>query len=406
MYRRYLTEKLDDALSDTPVVLLIGPRRAGKTTLAREREEAGRPYVTLDDAATLNSARTDPTGFIRRTKSAIIDEVQRVPSLLLAIKKEVDEDFRPGKYILTGSANVMALPTVADSLAGRMETLTLLPLAQGEILSAATSFLDRVFAGKNPNIGELKLGDELAARVLTGGFPELVAKKSAHRRAQWCESYLTSVLSRDLRDIATIEHLAEVPKLVHLLAEHSGQLVNFTSLGTPLGLSIKTCQRYLTMLERIFLVSCLQPWFTNRTSRLVKTPKVHFMDPALLASRKGIDLEHVAQDPQQYGPILETFVYSELLKLSASHPKPITPYHYRDNQQREVDILLERSDGALVGIEVKASATVGRGDFKGLRAVEELAPKKFRLGVVLYDGESIVPFGERMIAAPLSSLWG
>ena len=217
MYERLLERKAEEALSDTPVVLIEGPRRAGKTTLVRKIGGTNRTYVTLDDRTTLNAAQSDPAGFVRGLNEATIDEIQRAPELLLAIKRSVDEDYRPGRFLLTGSANVMTLPRVADSLAGRIETLRMLPLARTEIEGTGPTFLDRTFAGELQGAGQALVGDELVRTVLAGGFPEALARASERRRQTWARSWLASVLTRDLRDIAEIEKLTELPKFVRLL---------------------------------------------------------------------------------------------------------------------------------------------------------------------------------------------
>jgi predicted AAA+ superfamily ATPase len=366
MYERFVGRRAEEALTDTPVVLIVGPRRAGKTTLVRKMEDADRTYITLDDQTVLNAALSDPAGFIRGLDRAIIDEIQRAPDLLLAIKRSVDDDFRPGRFLLTGSANVLTLPRVADSLAGRMETLRLLPLARAEVAGKTPTFLERLFAGKLQGDQTAIVGDELVRLALVGGFPEAIDRENERRRRDWARSYLTSVLTRDLRDIADIEKLTELPKFVRFLAEHSGRLVNYSQLGGSIDVSHKTAQRYVALLEQVFLVSTLQPWYTNRLKRIVKTPKLHFLDSGLLATARGLSFERVKGNRDEFGTLLESFVFSEVMKLMTASDLQLTPYHFRDQQMHEVDIVLERDDGKIVGIEVKASATVKSSDFSGL----------------------------------------
>jgi predicted AAA+ superfamily ATPase len=406
MYERFVERRAEEALADTPVVLIVGPRRAGKTTLVRKMGDAGRTYITLDDQTVLEAARSDPAGFIRGLDRAIIDEIQRAPDLLLAIKKTVDEDYRPGRFLLTGSANVLTLPRVADSLAGRMETIRLLPLARAEIAGTAPTFLERLFAGKLQGERKAILGDDLVRLVLLGGFPEAISRESERRRQDWARSYLTSVLTRDLRDIAEIEKLTELPKFVRLLAEHSGQLVNYSQFGSSINVSYKTGQRYVALLEQVFLVATLQPWYTNALKRIAKTPKLHFLDSGLLATARGLSFDRVKADRDLFGTLLESFVFSEVLKLMTASDLRLTPYHFRDQQMREVDIVLERDDGMIVGIEIKASATVKSNDFGGLRTLAEACKDQFAFGVVLYDSTDVVPFGDKLAAVPLSALWG
>ena len=405
MYERFVEHRAKEALSDTPVVLIVGPRRAGKTTLVQKMGEDGRAYVTLDDQTVLDAAHSDPVGFVRGFDSAIVDEIQRAPDLLLAIKKTVDEDYRPGRFLLTGSANVLTLPKVADSLAGRMETIQMLPLARAEIEGCAPTFLDRLFTGGLMADKNAVVGDDLVRLVLLGGFPEAIRRESERRRQDWARSYLNSVLTRDLKDIAEIEKLTELPKFVRLLAEYSSQLINYSQFGGSIGVSHKTGQRYVALLEQVFLVATVQPWYTNALKRIVKTPKLHFLDTGLLATARGLTFDRVKADQGTFGALLETFVFSEVIKLMSASDFHLTPHHFRDQQMREVDIVLERDDGMIVGIEVKGSATVKSSDFGGLRTLAEVCGDRFAYGVVLYDSMDVVPFGERLAAAPLSLLW-
>jgi predicted AAA+ superfamily ATPase len=249
--------------------------------------EAGRTYLTLDDQTVLEAAQSDPAGFIRGLDRAIIDEIQRAPDLLLAIKKTVDEDYRPGRFLLTGSANVLTLPRIADSLAGRMETIRMLPLARAEIEGRTPSFLEHLFDGSLKSPWSSIIGDDFVQLVLLGGFPEAISRNSERRRQDWARSYLTSILTRDLRDIADVEKLTELPKFVRLLAEHTSQLVNYSQFGGSINVTHKTGQRYVGLLEQVFLVATVQPWFTNTLKRIVKTPKLHFLDSGLLASARA-----------------------------------------------------------------------------------------------------------------------
>lgn len=405
MFERFVTSRVEEALTDTPVVLLVGPRRAGKTTLVRRMVGSGRTYITLDDQTALEAATSDPAGFIRGLDHAVIDEIQRAPELMLAIKKAVDEDYRAGRFLLTSSANVLTLPRVADSLAGRIETIQMLPLARAEMAGTRPALLDDLFTGNLRNPTNTIIGGDLVEVVMLGGFPEAIARSSERRRQDWARSYLSSVLTRDLRDIAGIERMTDLPRFVRLLAEHSGQLVNYSQFGAAIGVTHKTGQRYVGLLEQIFLVATLQPWFTNTVKRIIKTPKLHFVDSGLLASIRGLSIERVRDDRSILGALLETFVFSEVLKLMSASSHSLTPYHFRDQQMREVDIVLERDDGIVVGIEIKASATVKASDFAGIRTLAESCNDRFAQGVVLYDGTEIIPFGDRMAAVPLSVLW-
>lgn len=404
MYRRIVEWRVEEALTDTPAVLVVGPRRAGKTTLVRKMATDSRRYLTLDDQTTLESARADPVGFIRGLDSAIIDEIQRVPELLLAAKRSVDEDFRPGRFLFTGSANVFTLPRVADSLAGRIETISLFPLARVEVQGKSSSFLTGIFDGKLTAC-DVILGDELVELVLIGGFPEAMARTSERRRQDWGRSYLNSVLTRDLRDVGSVEKLTDLPKFVRLLAQYSGRLVNYSEFAGGISVNYKTSRRYVELLERMFLVTTLQPWYTNTVKRIIKTPKLHFLDSGILATSLGLSFAGVKNDRSKFGVVLESFVLAEIMKLLTGSDLRITPYHFRDQRMHEVDIVLERDDGMIVGIEVKASATVSTADFSGLKMLAETCQDKFAFGTVLYDSSEIVPFGERLAAVPISCLW-
>jgi len=405
MFGRFVENRVAVALADTPVVLVVGPRRAGKTTLVRKMGGVGRTYLTLDDQTVLDAAREDPVGFVRGLDRVTIDEIQRAPELILAIKKAVDDDYRPGRFLLTGSANVMTLPRVADSLAGRMETIRMLPLSRAEIIGQTPTFLERLFAGRLQNDAQADVGDALVNLVISGGFPEAIARENERRRQDWAREYMTSVLSRDLRDIIDVERLTDLPKFVRVLAEHSGQLVNYSHVGSLTDMNYKTAQRYVALLEQVFFVATLRPWYTNVLKRIVKTPKLHFLDTGLLAATRGLILDSIKQKREYFGPLLESFVFSEVLKLMAASDFRLEPYHFRDVQMREVDLVLERDDGMLVGIEIKSAATVRASDFGGLRTLAAACQDRFAFGAVLYDGTECVSFGEKLVAAPISSLW-
>lgn len=397
---------VETALADTRVVLITGPRQAGKSTLARQFSGADRPYITLDDAGALSAARADPVGFIRGIERAVIDEVQRAPELMLAIKESVDRDDVPGRFLLTGSANLATVPAVADSLAGRMATISLLPFAQSEIQATPGRLLDRLFAGEEPAVhGNALFGDELLTIVLRGGYPEALRRSTPARRTAWLEDYVAQILDRDVRDIANIDQLDRLPRLLEVLAEHAGQLVNHSSFGAALGLSSVTAQKYVAILERLFLVRTLVPWSSNRLSRLVKTPKLHFLDSGLLATLREDEEEALKKDRSRFGALLESFVVSELLKLASWSERRVTLSHYRTKDQDEVDVVIEDRRGRIIGIEVKASATVRPQDFRGLRQLQDAVGDRFVRGLVLHDHDRITPFGEKLQAAPLSVLW-
>lgn len=405
MYHRFVEDRILEALTDTRVVMLCGPRQSGKTTLVRQIAGADIPFFTLDDPITLNAASTDPIGFVRGLDRAVIDEIQRVPDLLLAIKTAVDTDPRPGRFLLTGSANLMTLPRVADSLAGRMEILRLLPLAQAELRGTRPSFMQRVFAGETPSSANPVLGTDLQEIVLAGGYPEALARSVWRRRRNWHLNYVEAILQRDVRDIARIEQLQSMPKLLRVLAEHSGKLVNYSGFGSALGMNHVTTRKYVGVLEDLFLVRTLQPWYSNNLKRLLKSPKLHFLDSGLLASWGHVSSELLSRDRTRFGPLLETFVFGEILKLASWAEDPYRFSHFRDKQGNEVDVVLEDGRGRVVGIEVKASATVSRRDFRGLERLQADCGNRFAQGLVLHDNDRTIPFGPHLAAAPISTLW-
>ena len=406
MYPRFTKTRVEEALSDTRVVLISGPRQSGKTTLAIDIASDKAPFLTLDDTNVLRSAINDPVGFVRGLDRAVIDEVQRAPDLLLAIKNLVDDDKAPGRFLLTGSANLMTLPKVADSLAGRMEVVRLLPLSQAEILGKKSGFIDRAFAGEKPVADNMIIGGDLVKNVLSGGYPEALSRTRWPRKQDWYHGYLDAIIQRDVRDIAQIEQLAIMPKLMSVLAEHSGQLVNYTGIGAALGLNHVTTRKYINVFESLYLVHTLQPWFTNRLKRLTTSPKLHFFDAGLLAAMRDVSPEAVRKDKMSFGAILETFVFSELRKIATWSEQRCSFSHFRDKDKNEVDIVLQNRRGEVVGIEVKSSATVSARDFSGMRRLAQACGKQFIQGMVLYDHDQIVPFSETMFAAPLSCLWG
>ncbi len=406
LYPRRIEVRIAEAMSDTPVVLISGPRQAGKTTLVRQMATEGMRYLTLDDELTLLSAKDDPVGMVRSLDRAIIDEIQRAPQLLLAIKKSVDEDRRPGRFLLTGSANVMVLPSVADSLAGRMERLVLLPLSQSELYGSTANWIDAAFAGRLLNVTTPVVGQALVEAVLRGGYPEAISRTDARRRTVWARQYLDAIIQRDVRDVASIDKLDQLPIFLRALAQVSGQMCNYTQLGGQVGLDSKTAARYVGVFEQMFLLKRVEVWARNRLKRVIKTPKLQFIDPGLLATLLDLGADEVQKDRRRFGSVLETFVYGELLKHSSTAEGDYRLLYYRDVDMFEVDVMIENASGDLIGVEVKATATVKASDLQGLKKMASVAGDKFKMGVLLYDGTETMPLGDGLWAAPLSTLWG
>jgi len=406
LYSRLLKPRITEAMNDTPVVLIAGPRQAGKTTLVLNMSNPDMQYLTLDDELTLLSAHEDPVGLIRRFDRATIDEIQRAPQLLLAIKKSVDEDRRPGRFLITGSANLMALPTVADSLAGRMETLNLLPLSMGEIHQSSVNWIDSVFTANIPTSLNPITGEELVETVLQGGYPEALSRATSRRRTAWYRQYVDAIIQRDVRDIASIDKLDHLPRFLSALTHIAGQMCNYSQLGGQVGLDHKTAARYIGILEQLYLIRRVDVWANNRLKRLVKTPKLQFIDSGLLSSLANITTDLVAQNRTKFGAVLESFIFSELLKLTSVSEDNYRLLYYRDHDGYEVDFVIENSAGQLVGVELKAAATVKKSDLRGLMRFKSVAKDQFKLGIILYDGTETLPLGEALWAVPISTLWG
>ena len=411
MTPRHVNADLMLGLGDTPVVYLQGPRQSGKTTLARSLSQpprTHRTYLTLDTAAVLTAAQADPEAFLAGIQQpATIDEVQRVPELALAIKAAVDADRRPGQFLLTGSAGILSLPRLADSLAGRMELHTLWPLSQGELSGVRESFIDRMFTtgphadGSTPSLSEAAMID----RLCLGGYPEVHTRGTWSRRRAWFDAYIDTILERDVRDIANIERLWDVPRLLSLIASRSGQLVNFADLSRTLGIAQTTLKRYVGVLETTFLVRFLPAWFANFGKRLAKAPKIMLTDTGLLAHLLEVDADRLKRDRTLLGHALETFAAMELVKQLAWPERRCRLFHFRTTAGAEVDLVLEDRAGRLVGVEVKCAASLKRSDFRGLELLADAAGTRFVRGVVLYTGADVVPFGKFLHAVPMGDLF-
>lgn len=407
LYPRYLRTRVVEALTDTPVVLIHGPRQCGKTTLARLVGDEGKfAYYTFDDDVQRAAAQADPVGYVADLpERVILDEVQRVPELFTSLKAEVDSRREPGRFILTGSANVLLVPRLADSLAGRMEILRLHPLSQAELAGEDPCFLQLLFkAAFQARQSGQRLGMKLAERVVSGGYPAALARVTPRRRMTWYQDYTNTLIQRDIRDLARISAMDALPRLLTLAAGQTACLMNISELAAPFQISRPTIREYITLLSRIFLLEELPPWHNNRIKRLIKTPKLHLGDTGLACTLLGLDAEILWQDRALFGRLLETFIYQELRRHASWQEETIVFSHFRNKDKVAIDIVLE-SRGRVAGIEVKAAATVTSDDFKGLRKLQETAQDRFAAGVVLYDGGSVVPFGSNLYAVPISCLW-
>lgn len=411
MYPRYSEHHVKEALSDTPVVFIMGPRQAGKTTLVKTLiDEMGSEqwtYITLDDQTQFEIAKADPVGFIRNLPATRIalDEVQRLPELFVSIKQAVDERRTPGRFLLTGSANALLLPRLSDSLAGRMETERLMTLSESEIQGKSPTFLSKLLNQDAPSTRDIRVRDHLLHRMVTGCFPEPLQRANERRSHAWYQQYLNTLIQRDIHDLTHIDHPDLMAKLLKLTAFYAGKLVNLTEFGGKLGLDRLTIKKYMALLEQLFLVEQLPAWHSNEYKRLVKTPKLHSVDTGMMCAVRGLNWERLLKQPGDFGLLLESFVYNELRKQAVWIEEPLNFYHYRDKDKVEVDVVIENAVGDCFAIEVKAAATLSAKDFTGLKRFQGVAGNRFKIGVLLYDGDHTTAFGDNLYAVPLGALW-
>jgi uncharacterized protein len=396
-------------LTDTPVTLLNGARQTGKSTLVQGLSAYGHQarYITLDNATDLAAASADPEGFIEALSGPVIlDEVQHVPGLFPAIKREVDRNRVPGRFLLTGSADVLLLPNISESLAGRMEIHTLWPFSAGELEGRRESFIDKLFSDAPlPTHERSQSRDALLERIRCGGYPEIMTRSNPKRRDAWFGAYTTTILQRDLRDMAEIEHLTAMPRLLALLAARMTTSLNYSEIARSIGLPYSTIKRYMALLETAFMIQLLPPWSANFGKRLVKSPRILIADTGLAWHLLGAPQTDAGWEHPMIGPLLENFVVMEIRKQCAWNDQFAQMFYVRTQTNQEIDLLLEDRRGRVVGIEVKAAASSSAGDFKHLRHIAGLLGKRFLRGIVLYTGERTVAFSPQFIAMPVTALW-
>ena len=396
-----------DALSDTRIVLVMGARQVGKSTLTQEIAATDHPArsLTLDDKTTREAANNDPSGFVAALDGPVlIDEVQRSPDLLLAIKEAVDRDSSPGRFLLTGSANILTAPKIYEALSGRIEMITLSPLAQAEIERAQTNLIDRLFAAAPPQIADATIGrDAFVDRAVHGGYPE-ARLRAQRRRDRWFDSYLKTIVDRDLRELSDAQKIGEMPALLRLIAAQAANLYRAENIGNKMSLHKRTVQSYTQLLETVFLVKRIKAWRPSIGSREVQTPKIFVIDTGLLAHLLGADEQRVAEDDQITGKLLENFVAMEIARLVDWAETSVTQYHYRDRDD-EVDVVLESRSGEIVCIECKAAATLKTADYRPMQKLRDSRGKEFVAGITLYTGADTKPLGDRLWAVPVSALW-
>lgn len=396
------------ALADTPVVVVNGPRQAGKTTLAKAVSYPGTAeFVTLDEPTARSAAAADPRAFVERpVDTLVVDEAQLEPSLFRAIKASVDADRRPGRFLLTGSSRLLSAPDMADSLVGRVETVDLWPFAERELVDATgPSFVDTIFdqpgrllrsaPGTRVEIGE---------RLLRGGFPDVIRRQPARRRV-WFDNYVRTITQRVIRELADLERLADIPRLLSLCGARTGTELNTASIAGELGIPARTISVHLAHLATAFLVRLIPAWSTNLSAKVVRRPKLVMADVGLAAHLQGVTVSSLARPQTQLGPLLETFVATELLRQLSWSQSAATLWHFRDRSGVEVDLLLEHPDGRIVGIKVKATGTPRESDLKGLRFLADRLGDRFHFGFLLSGASQATPFGPKIAALPVSRLW-
>ncbi|MCL2792604.1 MAG: ATP-binding protein [Spirochaetaceae bacterium] len=406
-YPRWRASNVKEALKTRRVVVISGARQVGKTTLAKQVSNKNSIFRPLDVNAIYESAVNDPTGFVKNDYGTmVIDEVQKVKKLITEIKYVVDNNNRPGQYLLTGSANINSLPEVSESMAGRIKNIRLRPLTQGEILRKKPTFLKRAFVMNFPK--QITGYDKKAIFDLAfrGGFPEAVQLKSQKKRKDWHIDYITVLLKNDLKDVANITRRNALKDLLDILVSWSGKFMDISPISSSLGLSRPTVVLYINALEALFLFDRVAPWIKTDYDRVGRSHKHYACDTGLMTSILGWKQDDIMLDVDRSGKLMETFVYQELaaqIDLESSY----SLYQYRDREKREIDFLVEREDGALIGIEVKASHSVSSGDFAHQKWFREniIKNKKPYIGIVLYSGEQILSFGEKLLAVPIATLW-
>ena len=404
---RFIQRRVEERLQDSPVVLIHGPRRCGKTTLALHLGKMhGYAYFSFDDEGVLSAAKEDPVGFVAGLPDRVVlDEIQRIPELLTSLKLVVDRERKPGRFILTGSANVLLLPRLSDSLAGRMAIIRLHPLSRCELLGRESGFLARLATDGFEWRRTERLGDEIAEIIAVGGYPEALARPTDARRLAWSRDYIESIIQRDVLDLARIRGQEVLPDLLTAAADRTAQIFNLADLAAPFSLSRPTIRDYVTLLERIFLIHRLRSWHSNALSRLIKSPKLHIGDTGLACTILDLTASDLKSDRKRYGHLLETFIVQEIRRQAGWSDRPPRLGHFRNRDGVEADLVLEFGPNRIAAVEVKLSATVRAKDFRGLKKLQSALGERFVRGVVLYDGEDALPFGEGLWAVPIGCVW-
>ncbi len=411
MRTRYAQDLIEETLEDTPITVIQGARQVGKSTLVREVvAQRDATVMSLDATATYNAARADPDAFVRQAEGLlVIDEVQRVPELVRAMKDAVEEDRRPGRFLVTGSADLLQIPGTEESLAGRAETVVLYGLSQGELAGQKEDFVDRLLAGDHKElstrVGTMSREDYLEA-ICAGSYPEPLSR-AGRRRNAWFDNYVKRIMTRDVRDLSRLAHLDRLSDLLRLLAANiSGELVK-ARVANDAGIPETSLPGYLDLLETLYLIDVMPAWGDDLTKRVTGRPKVSLLDTGLAARLNHVTPAAMAPGAVSgaAGGLFESFVAGELRRQLVWAETPARLFHFRDRDGLEVDIVAESDDRRVAGVEMKASGSVSQGDFKGLTFLRDKLKDRFAMGVVLYTGKQPLPFGDRLWALPCSALW-
>lgn len=407
-YPRNIAKVLEKAVSKSPALLLNGARQTGKSTLIKQlgANLLSAEYLSLDVLETLLSAKGSPAAFIDDlSEHVVIDEIQRAPELFLSIKRSIDDNRAPGRFLMTGSANVLMLPQLSESLVGRMIIKSLWPLSQGEIRKRKEDFISAAFAPKLPGCESSMTWKELVETVCLGGYPEIVINNDLHYAQEWFDSYVQTLIQRDVRELVNIDTIKTFPQLISVLAQRSAMPVNVTDVGRICGIPRTSLLRYISLLESLFVIRFIPAWFTNQEKRLFKSPKLLFADSGLLAHLSKRSARLLDEDRSAAGQIIENFVGTELLKQMGWSDSFVSLYHFRTQDGKEVDYVIEDDRGKLVGIEVKCAAAVSERDLAGLKALQVASGKKFLRGIILYSGSKTIRLSPDVTALPISALW-
>lgn len=409
IYKRWQAKKIKQTLKTRRVLLLIGPRQSGKTTLAKNLTNKKIIYRTLDDTTLLNAALDDPESFVRHGDDLmIIDEIQRAPLLLQAIKQNVDENEKPGRFLLTGSTHIQSLPSVKESLAGRITKIRLRPLTLGEIYGKQPSFIKKIFDGNfNSNFQQKRMyKDTYIKHAFNGGYPEPLRLKKYKDKKKWYKDYLEALIERDLIDISQIKRKDSLSKLVTILAAWSSKFMVISDIGKTLSISRATIQTYINALESLCLVERIKPWHKTDYDRVSKQEKIFMTDTGLMASLLNWQQEEVLLNSDKSGKLFETFIFHQLVSILEAQSEEYELYHYRDGEKREIDFIIKNEKGSILGIDVKAGSTVSKSSFKHLKWFGlNISKKSSFTGIILYTGQHVVSFGKNMWAIPISALW-